>query len=399
VHRTLKYGLYAVVLAGVVGGTFAWTHIDKTVHLKVDGDGRAVHTTAATVRGTLSAAGFAAGPHDIVAPAVVAKVHDGSTIVLKRGRLLRLTIDGQEVAVWTTAPTVAEALGQLGYDTGDFSSVSRAERLPLAPTDIELRTPKTVTIKADGRTRTAQTTDATVGDLLDDLDVALGAADKLSVPLTTRLTDHLVIVIKRVKNARVTERQPVPYATKTSDDPTLAKGVTRVITPGQAGVLAVTYAVVYVDGRVVGKTELARKLLQAPVTQIEKNGTKASSSAPTTGSSDAAASGAPIVVDPNSAQGIAQKMVAERGWSDADFSCLVQMWNHESGWRVNATNAYSGAYGIPQALPGSKMATIGPDWQTNPATQITWGLNYIQGRYGTPCDAWAFWNSHSPGWY
>ena len=66
------------------------------------------------------------------------------------------------------------------------------------------------------------------------------------------------------------------------------------------------------------------------------------------------------------------------------------MWDHESGWRVNATNPYTGAYGIPQALPGSKMATVGPDWQTNPATQITWGLNYIQGRYGTPCNAWGF---------
>ena len=72
-------------------------------------------------------------------------------------------------------------------------------------------------------------------------------------------------------------------------------------------------------------------------------------------------------------------MVAARGWSDSDFSCLVTMWDHESGWRVNATNPYTGAYGIPQALPGSKMATVGPDWQTNPATQITWGLQLHSG--------------------
>jgi uncharacterized protein YabE (DUF348 family) len=90
----VKYGLYAVVLAGVVGGTVAWAHIDKTIHLKVDGNGRSVHTTAATVRGTLSDAGLTAGPHDIVAPPVNAKVRNGSDIVVKRGRLLRLTIDG-----------------------------------------------------------------------------------------------------------------------------------------------------------------------------------------------------------------------------------------------------------------------------------------------------------------
>jgi len=401
VHRTVKYGLYAVVLAGVVGATFAWTHIDKTIHLKVDGDGRAVHTTSATVRGTLSDAGLTAGPHDIVAPPMNAKVRNGSDIVVKRGRLLKLSIDGKEVDVWTTAPTVAEALAELGYDTTDFSSVSRDKRLPLSPTDIELRTPKTVTVRADGRTQTALTTDATVADLLKDLGISLGATDKISVPLSADLTDNITVVIKRVKNARVTEQHQVPFPTKTVNDPTLAKGVTRIISRGQPGTLSVTYAIVYVDGKLVGKTEVSRKLLQAPITQLQRNGTKPppASSTSGTGSSNPTTNSGPIVVDPNSAQGIAQKMVAARGWSDSDFSCLVTMWDHESGWRVNATNPYTGAYGIPQALPGSKMATVGPDWQTNPATQITWGLNYIQGRYGTPCNAWGFWNSHSPGWY
>jgi resuscitation-promoting factor RpfB len=398
VHRTVKYGLYAVVLAGVVGGTVAWAHIDKTIHLKVDGNGRSVHTTAATVRGTLSDAGFTAGPHDIVAPPVNAKVRNGSDIVVKRGRLLRLTIDGKEVDVWTTAPTVAEALAELGYDTADFSSVSRDKRLPLSPTDIELRTPKTVTVKADGRTQTALTTDSTVADLLNDLSITVGATDKISVPMSADLTDKLTVVIQRVKNTRVTEQRRVPFPTKVINDPTLAKGVTRIVSPGRPGILSVTYAIVYVDGKLVGKTEISRKLLQAPITQLQRNGTKAPPPA-STGSSSPTPSSGPIVVDPNSAQGIAQKMVAARGWSDSDFSCLVTMWDHESGWRVNATNPYTGAYGIPQALPGSKMATVGADWQTNPATQITWGLNYIQGRYGTPCNAWAFWNSHSPGWY
>ena len=397
-HRTVKYGLYAVVLAGVVGGTVAWAHIDKTIHLKVDGNGRSVHTTAATVRGTLSDAGLTAGPHDIVAPPVNAKVRNGSDIVVKRGRLLRLTIDGKEVDVWTTAPTVAEALAELGYDTADFSSVSRDKRLPLSPTDIELRTPKTVTVKADGRTQTALTTDSTVADLLNDLSITVGATDKISVPVSADLTDKLTVVIQRVKNTRVTEQHKVPFLTKVINDPTLAKGVTRIISPGRPGVLSVTYAIVYVDGKLVGKTEISRKLLQAPITQLQRNGTKAPPPA-STGSSSPTPTSGPIVVDPNSAQGIAQKMVAARGWSNSDFSCLVTMWDHESGWRVNATNPYTGAYGIPQALPGSKMATVGADWQTNPATQITWGLNYIQGRYGTPCNAWAFWNSHSPGWY
>jgi hypothetical protein len=96
-----------------------------------------------------------------------------------------------------------------------------------------------------------------------------------------------------------------------------------------------------------------------------------------------------VTPDPGSAQDIAQQMVAARGWGDDQFSCLVALWNKESGWRVNAFNASSGAYGIPQSLPGNKMATAGPDWQTNPATQISWGLTYIAARYGSPCGAWA----------
>jgi len=104
-----------------------------------------------------------------------------------------------------------------------------------------------------------------------------------------------------------------------------------------------------------------------------------------------------ITPDPGSAQAIAHDQVIARGWGEDQFSCLVSLWNRESGWRVNAANASSGAYGIPQALPGNKMASAGADWQTNPATQITWGLNYISGRYSNPCGAWS--HSENSGWY
>jgi hypothetical protein len=84
------------------------------------------------------------------------------------------------------------------------------------------------------------------------------------------------------------------------------------------------------------------------------------------------------------------------GWGDQQFPCLVTLWNHESGWRVNAHNR-SGAHGIPQALPGSKMSSMGSNWQTSPETQIKWGLRYVSKRYHTPCGAWSFWQKHN--WY
>ncbi|HEX3931374.1 MAG TPA: lytic transglycosylase domain-containing protein [Nocardioides sp.] len=96
-------------------------------------------------------------------------------------------------------------------------------------------------------------------------------------------------------------------------------------------------------------------------------------------------------------QTIALAELSKFGFSSSQMSCLIPLWAGESGWRVNAENSSSGAYGIPQALPGSKMASAGSDWQTNAATQIKWGLGYIAERYGSPCGAWGFKQSH--GWY
>ena len=79
------------------------------------------------------------------------------------------------------------------------------------------------------------------------------------------------------------------------------------------------------------------------------------------------------------------------------FQCFSNIVDHESSWNYQAVNASSGAYGLFQALPGSKMSSVGADWQTNPATQIKWGLNYMDSRYGSPCEAWSFWQANH--WY
>jgi hypothetical protein len=90
-------------------------------------------------------------------------------------------------------------------------------------------------------------------------------------------------------------------------------------------------------------------------------------------------------------------LMLNAGFKISQFPCLDKLWKRESGWNHRASNASSGAYGIPQSLPGSKMASEGSDWRTNPATQIKWGLGYIKGRYGTPCGAWS--HSENVGWY
>ena len=104
-----------------------------------------------------------------------------------------------------------------------------------------------------------------------------------------------------------------------------------------------------------------------------------------------------VVNDPAGAKSYAAAQLPAYGWGGGEYACLVWLWNRESNWLTDATNPYSGAYGIPQALPPSKYSTAGPDWLTNYRTQITWGLGYIRSRYGSPCAAWA--HSESLGWY
>lgn len=96
-------------------------------------------------------------------------------------------------------------------------------------------------------------------------------------------------------------------------------------------------------------------------------------------------------------QRIACGLLPKYGFSTGEMSALIPMWNHESNWSQKAQNPSSGAYGIPQALPGSKMGSVASDWRTNPATQIRWGLGYIKERYGSPSQAWAFWQANN--WY
>ncbi|KZE88686.1 lytic transglycosylase domain-containing protein [Microbacterium sp. TNHR37B] len=155
------------------------------------------------------------------------------------------------------------------------------------------------------------------------------------------------------------------------------------------------------------KAEERRKAAAAAKKKAEEAARKAaaqaeaaSSSGGSSGSGGGTSSGSPASSGDNSVAGAkatARALLADRGWGSDQFSCLEKLWNKESGWNYRAYNSSSGAYGIPQALPGSKMGSAGSDWKSSAATQIRWGLGYIDGRYGTPCGAWS--HSQSTGWY
>jgi hypothetical protein len=208
----------------------------------------------------------------------------------------------------------------------------------------------------------------------------------------------MTITLQRVDKRTVVRTETVPYATAKRRDSSLVVGITKIVAPGRDGKIRVTYSYVYVDGKVIGRTKLNSVVISKPRTQILSVGTKRIIT-----QGNAPAQSAPVQVasapvpSPSSAQGIARSMLTARGWGSDQFDCLVTLWNHESGWRVHAANP-SGAYGIPQALPGSKIGSAGPDWQNSAETQIKWGLGYIAERYGTPCGAWSQWQANG-GWY
>lgn len=391
--RSMKYGLHGAVLAGLIAAPVVWNSVDKSVHLVVDGTPSTVQTTAGQVGQMLSTKGYRVNSHDLLAPAAKSQTRDGMRVVLRRGRLLHLNVDGKLTSVWTTASTVEEALAQLGYSTTDFVSVSRSRRLPLRPTDIAIRTPRLVTVVHDGKHEQVMTTAATVGQLLDDLAVTVGVDDRLSAPATAPLRPGQTVTVERVHKRMVVRTEILKFVTARRHDASLDVGHTRVVTKGRTGRARVTYAYLYVDGKVVGKTKIKSVVIAKPRTQVVHVGTRRRIEIPSLSGSTAVPHAA--IPDPGSAKAIARTLLEQRGWgSQSQYDCLVLMWDRESGWRVDAANP-SGAYGIPQALPGSKMSTAGSDWQTSATTQIKWGLGYIGARYGTPCGAWSFWQAHN----
>jgi len=275
VRHPVRFAIYALVLAGLVSGVGAWASLDKSVMLSVDGERRAVHTYAGTVRGVLDSAGVAVGEHDILAPGGDAPVKDGAEIVLRRGRLLRLTVDGQTRPVWVTATSVDEALTQIGFrQSGLYLSASRSRRLPLDGFALEIRTPKTVTVIADGRTRRVVTTALSVGEMLEQSALRIGSTDRVSQLAAAPVVDGMRIRVTRVRYQKLVTRTVITFKTIEKEDPTLPQGTRKVSTDGTNGLQEVTYLVTYVDGRTASRRAVAVRVLTKPVDEVVLVGTK-----------------------------------------------------------------------------------------------------------------------------
>ena len=214
-----------------------------------------------------------------------------------------------------------------------------------------------------------------------------------AVALASESSETLNAKNLKITNSVVTEKVKLDFVTSATEDATLAVGKDIVKQSGKTGLANITYRVNMAEGIEISRVEISRVVIEEPVEQVVVRGT----------GKPADISNALKKAEGKTGTKSGNKEYAklwinqEYGWGDEQFSCLETLWFRESNWNHKATNPTSGAYGIPQSLPGKKMAAYGDDWKTNPATQIKWGANYIVDRYDTPCGALDFF--YARNWY
>jgi len=332
---------------GVVAvGALTMAQYDKAVSLSLDGDTSSVHVFGSTVGDLLAKQDVPVGEHDIVQPAADAPLNDGDTVVIRYGRKLTVTMDGKTSDYWTTATSVDAALAELGIraDTAKLS-VSRSEPLGRSGLALTITTPKNVTVNVDGASKTVATTGPTVADALQQLEVTLGAQDRVSLAPETPLTEGLAVTINRVEKKTVSETQAVAFGVTNQDDATLAKGVKKTTTTGVAGEQSVTFDEVWVDGKLESRTQTGAQVTKNPVGQVVAVGTKVA--APTT-----TAAAPPASTGSTSGAGI--NLANEAMWDKIAWCESGQRWNLNLGsgyygglqfnldaWRIAGGLAYA----------------------------------------------------------
>jgi uncharacterized protein YabE (DUF348 family) len=346
-RKPVLVGIAALVVALAAGGSIVGA-AHKTVALTVDGQQQEVGTLAGSVEGALESADITINEHDTVAPAIDTAISDGSQIVVERGRLLTLTIDGQTREVWTTATTVEEALAELGQDPAAFQlSADRSREIPLDGIAVSANTLYNATVSDGGAAAAAvQTSAKTVGEFLAAQGLTLGPLDTVAPDASTPLSNGLSITVTRVAKTSAAEEVEVPQpADQQVEDSSLAAGTSSVTTQGTAGKDSVTYEVTTTNGAVTGKVEVARTAITPAQASVIAVGTKQNSS--TSSSSRTAASSSSSDSEVSASSGSSS---SDSGSSSAPVSSGSSGINWDgiancestNNWSINTGNGYYG---------------------------------------------------------
>ena len=373
-----------------------------------------------------------------------------STVTVRSAYQTSITVDGVTIPFWTVATSVDQLIGFFKANAKNASriTVNLQNIYDKLTCGLSINKKGPISVIADRKTRIVQNGDLPASAILDSQGIVLGKEDRVSVEEDDGNT---VLRVSRVTHGKETRTVSLPFATQTVVDPKLPANSRVVQQVGVNGEREDVYNVTYVDGKAESATLVSQNLVKPAVNQviavgkaapapIHKNNTNTQKSKqskqPTnaqhkkqnteqpakqekknsqqqTQQQTASAAPAPaanppapapssnpdslVHATPEQAKLFAQGAAAQMGWTGKEWEDLLWLWNRESGWRWNAENPSSHAYGIPQALPGNKMSSAGANWHEDAAIQISWGLSYIKGKYKTPSGAVK--HSREIGWY
>jgi uncharacterized protein YabE (DUF348 family) len=340
-----------------------------------------VITKSATLREVFKQAGIRLDKNDRVEPGLdeplvanhyQVNVYRARPVVIVDGPVKQLVM-----SAYQTPKQIAKHAGielhdedQANVDiSNDFITDGASLRM-----DIDRALPVQLTLY--GKAETVYTQATTVTEFLKEKNISLGKDDDMSLGQQTVVTANMSLSIWRNGKQTMTQEEDVPFETEKIQDANRDVGFKQVDTPGVNGKKMVTYEIIMQNGAEVSRIAIQTVVTKQPVKQVETVGAKL-----------------PTPTNPSENAQLGHQMMLAYGFGEDQWPCLYNLWMRESGWRVNAANP-SGAYGIPQALPGSKM---GAGWQTDARVQIQWGLGYVKGRYSTPCGAWS--SFQAKGWY
>lgn len=323
----VKVGAQLLVLCALVVGLVAFVGNNKTITLNVDGKVSSVQTFGGTVGQVVKSANLELNPADRVSPSIDASVQNGTVINVNKAKEVKVSLDGAEKTVNTTAQDVAGLVTELGVASASSVSAPKDAQLSVAGSYVSISTPKSVSIVADGKVDTATTTAATVGKVLEDAGVALGANDRTSQPANAHVVNNMVIKVSRVDTGQTAvATEDVPFEIVTSESAELLKGEKEVTQEGVAGKLEKTFKLVLVDGREASRTLVSETVAVQPVPEKVTVGTKPK---PVAQAATSASAGA-------NTGAAAPAMMNEAMW-DKIAQC-------ESGgnWSINSGNGYYG---------------------------------------------------------
>lgn len=329
-HRSyIPWLVLSSVVAVFTGGAAAAAAHEPAavVTVSVDGRQRAVQTTARTVGAVLDEQSVRVGPHDSLVPARDAAVDDDAMIVVRHGRLLHLTIGEQSREAWVTAPTLSDALAEIGVRADEaYVSAPPDQEIPLDGLEVAVRLPQRVLVLADGHVQPVVTTAPTVGDVLGEAGVVLGAADSSSVAVTSYPADGMVVQITRIRGSRLVEDSPIPFPILRRPDPAAYVGTVRVVAEGTLGVLQRMSDVTTTDGQVTGKQFVGEVVAVAPQPRVELFGTR------------------PIPPPPPRPPAPVHRVAATVGADGLNWYALAQCESGNNPRAVSASGTYRGLY-------------------------------------------------------